>query len=100
MSRAAIVATARTPIGKAYRGAFNNTSSPELAGHAIAAALAKVAVDPAQVEDVVLGDAAQQGTSGFNVARQAALRAGLPVTAPGQTIGRSCSRATSRPTRP
>jgi acetyl-CoA C-acetyltransferase len=89
--RAAIVATARTPIGKAYRGAFNNTSSPELAGHAIASALAKVGVDPTSVEDVVMGAAAQQGTSGFNVARQAALRAGLPVTVPGQTIDRQCS---------
>ncbi|NRQ49464.1 acetyl-CoA C-acyltransferase [Aeromicrobium stalagmiti] len=91
MPRAAIVATARTPIGKAYRGAFNDTSSPELAGHAIAAALAKVDLDPALVEDVVLGAAAQQGSSGFNVARQAALRAGLPVTVPGQTIDRQCS---------
>lgn len=91
MARAAIVATARTPIGKAYRGAFNNTSSPELAGHAIASALAKIDLDPSLVEDVVLGAAAQQGTSGFNVARQAALRAGLPVTVPGQTIDRQCS---------
>lgn len=91
MNRAAIVATARTPIGKAYRGAFNNTTSPELAGHAIASALAKVHLDPALVEDVVLGSAAPQGTSGFNVARQAALRAGLPVTVPGQTIDRQCS---------
>lgn len=91
MPRAAIVATARTPIGKAYRGAFNNTSSPELAGHAIASALAKVDLDPALVEDVVLGAAASQGTSGFNVARQAALRAGLPVTVAGQTIDRQCS---------
>lgn len=91
MPRAAIVATARTPIGKAYRGAFNNTSSPELAGHAIAAALAKIDLDPALVEDVVLGAAAPQGTSGFNVARQAALRAGLPVTVAGQTIDRQCS---------
>ena len=91
MARAAIVATARTPIGKAYRGAFNRTSSPELAGHAIAAALAKVDLDPALVEDVVLGAAAQQGTSGFNVARQAALRAGLPVTVPGQSVDRQCA---------
>ncbi len=91
MPRAAIVATARTPIGKAYRGAFNTTTSPELAGHAIAAALAKVGLDGADVEDVVLGAAAPQGTSGFNVARQAALRAGLPVTVPGQTVDRQCS---------
>ncbi|MCL8251571.1 acetyl-CoA C-acyltransferase [Aeromicrobium fastidiosum] len=91
MPRAAIVATARTPIGKAYRGAFNATTSPELAGHAIASALAKVGLDGASVEDVVLGAAAPQGTSGFNVARQAALRAGLPVTVPGQTVDRQCS---------
>ncbi len=91
MTRAAIVATARTPIGKAHRGAFNNTSAPELAGHAIAAALAKTGIDPASVEDVIMGAAAQQGTQGFNVARQGALRAGLPVTVPGQTIDRQCS---------
>lgn len=91
MPRAAIVATARTPIGKAYRGAFNNTSAQALAGHAIAAALSRVDLDPSQVEDVVLGCAVQQGTSGSNVARQGALRAGLPVTVPGQTIDRQCS---------
>ena len=91
MTRAAIVATARTPIGKAHRGAFNNTSAPELAGHAIAAALAKTGLDPRLVEDVIMGAAAQQGTQGFNVARQGALRAGLPVTVPGQTIDRQCS---------
>ncbi|GAA1498703.1 acetyl-CoA C-acyltransferase [Paeniglutamicibacter kerguelensis] len=91
MSRAAIVATARTPIGKAHRGAFNNTSAPELAGHAIAAALAKTGIDPSLVEDVIMGAAAQQGTQSFNVARQGALRAGLPVTVPGQTIDRQCS---------
>ncbi|MGB9035592.1 MAG: acetyl-CoA C-acyltransferase, partial [Paeniglutamicibacter sp.] len=91
MPRAAIVATARTPIGKAHRGAFNNTTAPELAGHAIAAALAKTGIDPSLVEDVVMGAAAQQGTQSFNVARQAALRAGLPVTVPGQTIDRQCS---------
>lgn len=91
MPRAAIVATARTPIGKAYRGAFNNTSAPELAGHAIAAALDKVGLDAALVEDVVLGTALQQGSSGGNVARQGALRAGMPVSVPGQTIDRQCS---------
>lgn len=91
MPRAAIVATARTPIGKAHRGAFNNTSAQELAGHAIAAALAKTGIDPSLVEDVVMGAAAQQGTQSFNLARQSALRAGLPVTVPGQTIDRQCS---------
>lgn len=91
MPKAAIVATARTPIGKAYRGAFNNTSAPELAAHAIAAALSKVDIAPAQVEDVILGCAVQQGTTAANVARQGALRAGLPVTVPGQTMDRQCS---------
>ncbi|MCG2623118.1 acetyl-CoA C-acyltransferase [Arthrobacter sp. I2-34] len=91
MPRAAIVATARTPIGKAHRGAFNNTSAPELAGHAIAAALEKVGIEPSLVEDVILGCAVQQGTTGSNVGRQGALRAGLPVTVPGQSIDRQCS---------
>ena len=91
MARAAIVATARSPIGRAYRGAFNNTSGVELAAHALTGALGKVDLDPGLVEDVVLGCALQQGTTGFNVARQAALRAGLPVTVPGATIDRQCS---------
>ena len=90
-SRAAIVATARTPIGRAYRGAFNNTSGVELAAHAIASALSVVDLDPALVDDVILGCAMQQGSTGFNVARQALLRAKLPVTVPGATIDRQCS---------
>lgn len=92
MTQAVIVSTARTPIGKAYRGAFNNTSAQQLGGHAIAAALAKAEVDPATVEDVVMGCAVQQGTTGSNVGRQAALRAGLPVTVAGQSIDRSALR--------
>jgi acetyl-CoA C-acetyltransferase len=91
MSRAAIVATARTPIGRAYRGAFNNTSGASLAAHAITGALNAVQLDSALVEDVILGCAMSQGTTGFNVARQAALRAKLPVTVPGATIDRQCS---------
>jgi acetyl-CoA C-acetyltransferase len=90
-SKAAIVATARTPIGRAYKGAFNNTSGVELAAHAIAHALSRVDLDPACVDDVVMGCAQQQGTTGFNVARQASLRAKLPVTVPGTTIDRQCS---------
>jgi acetyl-CoA C-acetyltransferase len=90
-SRAAIVATARTPIGRAYRGAFNNTSGVELAAHAIASALSVVDLDPALVDDVVMGCALQQGSTGFNVARQALLRAKLPATVPGATIDRQCS---------
>jgi acetyl-CoA C-acetyltransferase len=91
MREAVIVSTARTPIGKAYRGAFNNTQGQELAGHAIAQAVKRAGIAPAEVEDVVIGAAMQQGTTGGNVARQALLRAGLPVTVPGMTIDRQCS---------
>src|SRR4051794_1783793 len=91
VTRAAIVATARTPIGRAYRGAFNNTSGVALAAHAVKSALAQVELDPNEVDDVIFGCALQQGTTGFNVARQAALRAGLPVSVPGATIDRQCS---------
>lgn len=91
MRRAAIVSTARTPIGKAYRGAFNDTTGPALAAHAIKAALERIDADPTSVEDVVLGCAMPEGSTGFNVARQAALRAGMPSTVPGMTMDRQCS---------
>jgi acetyl-CoA C-acetyltransferase len=91
MREAVIVSTARTPIGKAYRGAFNDTQAQALAGHVVAEAVKRAGVDPAEVEDVVLGAALQQGSSGYNVARQAAIRAGLPVSVPGMTIDRQCS---------
>jgi acetyl-CoA C-acetyltransferase len=91
MRRAAIVATARTPVAKAYRGAFNDTGGATLAGHAVAAALARVGLTGAEVDDVVLGCAIPEGATGYNVARQAALRAGLPVTVPGMTLDRQCS---------
>ncbi|MFL6549754.1 MAG: acetyl-CoA C-acyltransferase [Povalibacter sp.] len=91
MREAVIVSTARTPIGKAYRGAFNNTQGQELAAHAIAHAVKRANVDPAHVEDVLLGCALQQGSTGGNVARQALLRAGLPVTVPGMSLDRQCS---------
>jgi acetyl-CoA C-acetyltransferase len=91
MREAVIVSTARTPIGKAYRGAFNNTQGQELAGHAIAEAVKRAGVAPAEIEDVIIGCALQQGSTGGNVARQALLRAGLPVTVPGQSIDRQCS---------
>jgi acetyl-CoA C-acetyltransferase len=91
MREAVIVSTARTPIGKAYRGAYNNTQGQELAGHAIANAVKRAGVEPAQVEDVLLGCALQQGSTGGNVARQALLRAGLPVTVPGMSLDRQCS---------
>ena len=80
MREAVIVSTARTPIGKAYRGAFNNTYGATLAGHSIAAVVERAGVDPAEIDDVVFGCALEQGTTGNNIARQAALRAGLPVT--------------------
>ncbi|MEJ8572306.1 acetyl-CoA C-acyltransferase [Microbaculum marinum] len=91
MTDAVIVSTARTPIGKAYRGALNNTDGPTLGGHAIAAAVERSGVDPAEIEDVVMGCAMPEGTTGGNVARRALLRAGLPVTTAGSTIDRQCS---------
>jgi len=91
MREAVIVSTARTPIGKAFRGAFNNTQAQELGAHAILNAVQRAGIDPALVEDVVIGCAAQQGTSGGITARQSLLRAGLPVTVSGMTIDRMCS---------
>jgi acetyl-CoA C-acetyltransferase len=91
MREAVIVSVARTPIGKAYRGAFNNTQGQELAGHAIAQAVQRAGIDGAEVEDVILGCALQQGSTGGNIARQALLRAGLPVTVPGMSMDRQCS---------
>lgn len=91
MREAVVVATARTPIGRAYRGAFNATPSPTLAGHAIAHAVARAGVDTAEVDDVVMGCALQQGVQGGNIARLALLRAGLPVTVAGQSMDRQCS---------
>src|SRR5919108_6218153 len=70
MREAVIVSTARTPIGRAYRGAFNDTQAQALAGHVVAEAVKRAGVDPVEVEDVVLGAALQQGSSGYNVARQ------------------------------
>jgi acetyl-CoA C-acetyltransferase len=91
MREAVIVSTARTPIGRAYRGAFNDTQAQELAGHVVAEAVRRAGVDPAEIDDVVFGCALQQGSSGYNIARQAALRAGLPVTVPGMSIDRQCA---------
>lgn len=86
-----IVSTARTPIGKAFRGAYNDTQAQHLAGHVVGEVVRRAGVDPGEVEDVVLGCALQQGSSGFNVARQAALRGGLPTSVPAQSIDRQCS---------
>lgn len=91
MRDAVIVSTARTPIGKAYRGAFNNTTPQQLASHAIEHAVARAGVDPALVQDVVLGAALQQGHSGGNIARQASIRAGLPVSVAGMSLDRQCA---------
>ncbi|WP_315128667.1 acetyl-CoA C-acyltransferase [Comamonas antarctica] len=91
MREAVIVSTARTPIGKAFRGAFNNTQAQELGAHAISHAVQRAGIDPAEVEDVVMGCASQQGSSGGNTARQSLLRAGLPVTVSGMTVDRMCS---------
>ena len=91
MREAVIVSTARTPIGKAYRGAFNDTPAQTLGGHAIAAALGRAGVPGGEVDDVVMGAALQQGATGGNVARQCALRAGLPTTVAGMSLDRQCA---------
>src|SRR5882762_4804781 len=87
---AVIVSTARTPIGRAYRGFFNSTPAPTLAAHALRAAVQRAGVDPAEVEDCILGCAMPQGTQ-HTIGRTAALRAGLPVAVAGMTIDRQCS---------
>jgi acetyl-CoA C-acetyltransferase len=91
MREAVIVAARRTAIGKAYRGAFNNTYGATLGAHAISAAIAQAGIDPGEVDDIAMGCALQQGSTGNNIARQAALRAGLPNTVSGMTIDRQCS---------
>jgi len=91
MQDAVIVATARTPIGRAYKGALNDVEGPVLAGHVISAALARAGVEGAEVEDVLLGSAHPEGATGNNVARVAALAAGLPVSVSGTTIDRKCA---------
>ncbi|HOL36224.1 MAG TPA: acetyl-CoA C-acyltransferase [Rubrivivax sp.] len=92
---AVIVSTARTPIGRAYRGAFNDTEAPVLGGHVIRAALAKAGVDGADVDDVILGIAAQQGTQGYNLGRLCVYTAGLPDSVAGMTIDRMCASGLS-----
>ena len=88
---AVIVSVARTPIGKAYRGALNGTHGATLGAHSVAAAVARAGVDPAEIDDVIVGGSLLEGTTGANIARQVALRAGLPVTVPGLTVNRFCS---------
>ncbi len=91
MPEAAIVSAARLPIGRAFRGAFNQTHGATMAGHVIEHAIARAGVDPAEVEDVVLGCGLPEGATGHNVGRVAALRAGLPISVPGTTINRYCA---------
>src|ERR1700750_668379 len=91
MTDAVIVSTARTPIGRAYKGALNNTEGATLLGHAISAAVSRASLDGAEVEDVVMGCAMQQGTTGSNIARKALVRAGLPAMTAGTTIDRQCA---------
>jgi len=91
MKDAAIVATARTPIGKAHRGALNNIHGATLAAHSIRAAVERAGIDPAEIDDVLLGSARCEGAVGSNIARQAALRAGLPISVCGMTLDRKCS---------
>ncbi len=91
MREALIVSTARTPIGKAYRGAFNDTQAQALGGHAIKHAVERAKVDPAEIDDVVIGAAMQQGSTFQNVARQALIRGGLPTGVAGMTVDRQCA---------
>ena len=91
MREAAIVSVARTPIGRAFRGAFNQTPGATMAGHVVAEALKRAGVDPAEVDDVVIGSGLPEGATGNNIGRTTALRAGCPVTVPGQTVSRYCA---------
>ncbi len=91
MREAVIVSVARTPIAKAFRGAFNDTEAPVLSGHVVRHAIERAGVDPTEIEDVILGCSAQQGTQGYNIGRLTAASAGLSATVPGMTIDRMCS---------
>ncbi len=91
MREAVIVSTARTPIGKAYRGAFNDTTSPTLASFAIKGLIDKAGIEPGEVEDVIMGASLQQGTQGYCLGRQCAIAAGLPITTAGMSVDRQCS---------
>src|SRR5690606_28122336 len=91
MKDAVIVSTARTPIGRAYRGAFNNTETAILGGHAVREAVKRAGIDPAEVEELIFGAAIQQGCQGSNYARRVALVGGLPTTTAAQSMDRQCS---------
>jgi acetyl-CoA C-acetyltransferase len=88
---AVIVSTARTPIGKAYRGAFNNTHGATMGGHVVRHAVERARLEPGEVDDVIMGCAMPERATGQNIARLSAIRAGLPVTVPGVTVNRFCS---------
>ncbi|MCX7814344.1 MAG: acetyl-CoA C-acyltransferase [Tepidimonas ignava] len=91
MSNAVIVSTARTPLGKSWKGSFNMTHGATLGGHVVRAAIERARLDPAEVEDVIMGCANPEGATGWNIARQIALAAGCPVTVSGMTVNRFCS---------
>ena len=91
MDQAVILSTARTPIGKAYRGIFNDTDSPTLASFSIKASIEKAKLDPSEIEDVILGAAVQQGSQGYNIGRLSAVSSGLPVHVPGMSVDRQCA---------
>jgi len=91
MREAVIVSTARTPIGRAYRGAFNNTESATLGGHVLREAVSRAGIEAGEVDDVIMGCALTQGSSAMNIGRLASLAAGFPVTVSGMTVDRQCS---------
>src|SRR6478672_4990390 len=91
MTDAVIVSTARTPLCKSWRGALNNTHGAKMGGHVVHAALNRAKVDADEIEDVIMGCANPEGATGWNIARQIAIRAGCPVTVPGMTVNRFCS---------
>jgi len=91
MTNAVIVSTARTPLAKSWKGAFNMTHGATLGGHAVQHAVARAGIDGAEVEDVIMGCASPEGATGANIARQIALKAGLPISVSGMTVNRFCS---------
>ena len=91
MDQAVILSTARTAIGKAYRGSFNDTDAPTLASYSIKASIEKAGLDPSEIEDVILGAAVQQGSQGYNIGRLAAINSNLPVNVPGMSVDRQCA---------
>ena len=91
MREAVIVSTARTGLAKSWRGALNMTHGADMAGHVVQAAVERAKIDPAEVEDIIMGCGYPEGATGVNIARQAGIRAGLPVTSTGVTVSRFCS---------